>query len=216
MSQQKILLVDNEASFLEILTECFGKEYTISTAVNGAEGLEKIKSEDPHLVITDIDMPVMNGLEMLEKIRASKDQRPVIVFTSYGDAKNISFAMKHRAFDFLAKTMNMDDMKKAVATAFEIIKLNVAGRPLETRIESSGLEKKFLHDFASPLSIALFHSQTILQELTSIIEKDPNNTKIEVVKKLVERSQTLVKSLNKAETVHKEFSFKVMNQKKGA
>jgi CheY-like chemotaxis protein len=91
----KILIVDDEQDILRIVAYSLKKwGYDVITATNGQEGLDKIASENPDLILLDAGMPVMNGFQMLEQLRQTPDFRniPVIMLTAHSDPKDIDKA----------------------------------------------------------------------------------------------------------------------------
>lgn len=104
MSQEKVLIVEdelNERTGLAELISAWG--YRTDTASDGQEGLEKASAWSPAIVITDLKMPRMTGMELLERIG---EQFPVVVFTGQGNVDEAVSAMKLHAFDFIEKPLN--------------------------------------------------------------------------------------------------------------
>jgi DNA-binding NtrC family response regulator len=104
MSQEKILIVEdeeNERTGLAELISAWG--YRAETAADGIEGLEKASACSPAIVITDLKMPGMTGMELLEHIG---EQVPVVVFTGQGNVEEAVSAMKLHAYDFIEKPLN--------------------------------------------------------------------------------------------------------------
>jgi DNA-binding NtrC family response regulator len=104
MSQEKVLIVEdevNERTGLAELISAWG--YRTDTASDGLEGLEKVTAWSPAVVITDLKMPRMTGMELLERIG---EQVPVVVFTGQGNVDEAVSAMKLRAYDFIEKPLN--------------------------------------------------------------------------------------------------------------
>lgn len=88
--QIKILLVDDEADFREPMSFWFkSKGYSVITAGNGEEGIKKINEESPDIVFLDINMPVMDGIETLKRVREFNKDLPVIFISAYLDIKKI-------------------------------------------------------------------------------------------------------------------------------
>jgi len=101
---KKVLLIDDERPLLEMLDISLRSDgYTVFTAENGAAGLEIFQREKPPLVVTDIKMPGMNGLELLRKIRESGQEAEVIVITGHGDMDTSIAALQLGASDYITK-----------------------------------------------------------------------------------------------------------------
>jgi two-component system NtrC family response regulator len=114
-----ILIVDDEPNYLIVLSELLRDEgYEVFTAPGGAKGFELVKQLDLDLVITDMQMPEVDGLQLLLKIKAYNDDLPVIMITAYAEVEKAVAAMQAGAFSYLAKPFSNDELlvniKKAV------------------------------------------------------------------------------------------------------
>jgi putative nucleotidyltransferase with HDIG domain len=112
--QQKetILFVDDEESILNVVSEFFKRQgYQILTAINGAEAMKIIGNEKVDCCFTDINMPVMNGLDLAENIRLHDNTMPVIVMTGYPSMENTIQTIKNGVVDFLIKPVNLKQME---------------------------------------------------------------------------------------------------------
>ena len=99
-----ILVVDDEPNYLVILEELLAEEgFEILTADNGASALEIAGEVDLDLILTDMQMPGISGLEVLETIKASNKDLPVIMITAYGEVEKAVAAMQAGAFNYLTK-----------------------------------------------------------------------------------------------------------------
>lgn len=104
MAGEKILVVDDEEGMREFLTYMLeGESYEVSTAASGLEALEKIRREEFALVLADIKMPGIDGLEMLRRIKEIDEQAVVIVMTAYASLDTAIKAIKFDAYDYLVK-----------------------------------------------------------------------------------------------------------------
>ncbi len=126
----RLLLVDDEPHFCKVMAMHLADEgYLVATVTNGEEALERFKAEDYHLVVTDLKMPGMDGLVLLERIRDLSAHVPVVVLTAYGTVDTAVQAMKLGAFDYILKPVDVDELKMVVARALrmqEITKENLA------------------------------------------------------------------------------------------
>ena len=108
----KILIVDDEEGMRWALSRIVREEgYEALTAGNGKESLKMVAEEEPDLVFMDIKMPVMNGLDALERIRRTNKEIVVVVLTAYDDAKFISRAIGLGAYDYLVKSIDIDKVQ---------------------------------------------------------------------------------------------------------
>ncbi|HSF59720.1 MAG TPA: sigma-54 dependent transcriptional regulator, partial [Candidatus Binatia bacterium] len=115
-----ILVVDDDPDIREVLADRLDSlGYRVLTAANGAEGLEAFERHSPHLVLLDIEMPGMNGLEMLAEIRKREHDTAIIMITAYGTIERAVEAMKEGAYDFIPKPFEPDHVALIVAKALE-------------------------------------------------------------------------------------------------
>lgn len=110
---KKILLVDDEESIQLLYQEEFEDEgYQVVSALNGEEALEKFKETSPDLVILDIQMPGMNGIEVLRQMKMLNPQIPVILSSAYHEYKQDLGAWASE--EYIVKSADIDDLKAAV------------------------------------------------------------------------------------------------------
>ncbi len=110
---KKILLVDDEQSIQLLYCEEFEDEgYTVISAMNGEEALEKFKSETPDLVILDIQMPGMNGIEVLRQMKMLRPDIPVVLSSAYHEYKQDLGAWA--SDEYVVKSADISDLKSAV------------------------------------------------------------------------------------------------------
>src|SRR5215472_3402999 len=118
MPQEKVLIVEveeNERTGLAELVSAWG--YRTETAKDGAEGLEKFSAWSPGIVITDIKMPRMTGMELLERIGAHPQPAAVVLLTAQGSIDLAVDAMKSGAYDFIQKPVDPARLKSILANA---------------------------------------------------------------------------------------------------
>jgi two-component system NtrC family response regulator len=106
-----ILIVDDEPNYLIVLSELLREEgFEVYTAPGGKEGLGIIREYDLDLVITDMQMPAMDGLHFLQEIKAINAELPVIIITAYAEVEKAVEAMQAGAFSYLAKPFSNDEL----------------------------------------------------------------------------------------------------------
>ncbi len=111
----KILIVDDEietCKFLGAFLEPLG--YQIITALNGEEALEKIKSEEPHLMLLDIRMPEMDGIEVLEHAKTLNPRMGIIMITAVQDEDIARQAIADGAHDYITNPIDLDYLESSV------------------------------------------------------------------------------------------------------
>ncbi|MDD3311623.1 response regulator [Pseudodesulfovibrio sp.] len=118
MKKEKVLVIDDERPTLRMFTlllSAYG--YDIITAENGRDGVEAFERESPGLVLTDIKMPVMDGIEVLKAIKRINPQTEVIVITGHGDMDLAIQALNLDATDFINKPLRRHDLEQALRRA---------------------------------------------------------------------------------------------------
>lgn len=124
-----ILVVDDEPNYLIILTELLRDEgFEVYSAENGEKALEVVRTTDLDLVITDMQMPVLNGMQLLENVKLLNPDLPVIMITAYGEVEKAVAAMQAGAFNYLSKPFKNDELianiKKAI-DHYSVLKENL-------------------------------------------------------------------------------------------
>jgi DNA-binding NtrC family response regulator len=108
---QRILVVDDEQIIRESLSFILRKEaYNVEEAANGKEALSKHESNPFDIIITDIEMPEMKGVELLRQIRQRTPQALVVIVTAFGSVETAVQALREGAADYILKPINFDDL----------------------------------------------------------------------------------------------------------
>ena len=135
--KETILFVDDEESILSVSTEYFQRRgYQTLKAKGGFEALNILEHETVDCCFTDINMPEMNGLELVEKIRINDNTMPVIVMTGYPSLENTIQTIKNGVVDFLIKPVNLKQMELSVQRVIQQRKLLVENILLKKEVES--------------------------------------------------------------------------------
>jgi DNA-binding NtrC family response regulator len=121
MTQEKVLIVEDEENERTGLAELIGAwGYETETACDGVEGLDKVESWNPGIVITDLKMPRMDGMQLLEHIATQAQPVAVILLTAQGSVESAVLAMKTGAFDFIEKPVNPTRLRNILLNAARI------------------------------------------------------------------------------------------------
>ncbi len=137
MSEKTILLVDDDASLRRVLAHHLTEAgYRALTAADGKAGLELFTEEQVEMVITDIQMPEMSGLDLLRRVRVMSPDTVVLVITAYGSIETAVEAMKLGAHDYITKPFNREELLLTVAKGLEYTALVRENRSLKQFIES--------------------------------------------------------------------------------
>jgi two-component system response regulator PilR (NtrC family) len=132
----RILVVDDERSmqeFLEILLQRDGHDVTVCASAESA--LVALESDDFDVVISDIRMPEMSGLELLERVRSLESDALVILITAHGSTESAVEAMKRGAYDYLTKPFSVDEIRLVVDKAIEKRSLSSENRLLRRQLQ---------------------------------------------------------------------------------
>ncbi len=120
---ETILVVDDDKSIRYSLKRMMDEKYSILTAQNGKEALDRVKGNSPDLIIMDIKMPGQNGIEVLKEIKLIDPKSLVIIMTAYGTTETAIEAMKYGAYDYILKPFPILRMKELVEKALALRKL---------------------------------------------------------------------------------------------
>jgi CheY-like chemotaxis protein len=117
---KKLLLVDDDPLVISVLVELFAKDdIHVTTAANGAEGLDKLKQSHFDLLITDVWMPKMTGLELLAEMRNLPEQPPVLVMTADDTPETMLKAVREQAHHFITKPFKNQEVEAVVKQMLE-------------------------------------------------------------------------------------------------
>jgi len=115
----RVLLVDDEEEFVETLAQRLEvREFDVTTALNGADALERLEHEEVDLVILDLQMPGVDGIAVLRKIKELKPLIEVIMLTGHATVETAIEGMKLGAFDFLIKPTETEELVEKINRAF--------------------------------------------------------------------------------------------------
>ena len=155
-----ILVVDDEPNYLIVLSELLKEEgFEVLTAERGEEGLKIVEDVDLDIVLTDMRMPGMDGLELLKAIKNYKKDLPVIMITAFGEVEKAVVAMKAGAYNYLAKPFNNEELLVNIRKAIEHYSL------LRENLRLRG-EARIRYGFAS-----IIGKNARMQEIYQLIEK---------------------------------------------
>jgi DNA-binding NtrC family response regulator len=131
---KRILVVDDEENARLALSKILTLEgYEVASAGNGYEALNYLRGKDVELIITDINMPEMNGMAFLRELNHSHPSSNVIMITAYGEVESYIEAMNLGAFEYINKPVKFEELKKIIN---KIFKHNVHGNHKEIRHET--------------------------------------------------------------------------------
>lgn len=136
----KILVIEDEAAIRRVLTKILSEEsdtYQVDEAEDGLQGIEKIKNEDYDLVLCDIKMPKMDGVEVLEAARKIKPETPMVMISGHGDLETAVNTMRLGAFDYISKPPDLNRLLNTVRNALDRKQLVIENKILKKKVSKN-------------------------------------------------------------------------------
>ena len=123
----RILITDDDESSCELFAEVLEREgYRVDQVQTGADALARLRERLHDLLLVDVRMPGMTGLEVTRAVRKEYPYLPILVMTAFGSMETAVEAIREGAFDFISKPMNFEELKKTVARALAQPKLQAS------------------------------------------------------------------------------------------
>src|SRR6476469_2239886 len=136
MNSASILVVDDDENLRWVLkTQLEDLGYMVSEAGDGEQALTIIAKEPPALVLTDLKMPGLSGLELLAKIRSEYPEIPAVIITAFGTIQSAVEAMRNGAYDYLTKPIDYEELGIVVNRVLEHFRLVAEVQSLRTSID---------------------------------------------------------------------------------
>ncbi len=136
----KILIIEDEADIRRVLVKILSEEsetYKVDEAEDGIKGLEKATNEDYDLILCDIKMPKMDGVEVLEAIKKIKPEIPMVMISGHGDLDTAVNTMRLGAFDYISKPPDLNRLLNTVRNALDRKKLVVENKILKKKVSKN-------------------------------------------------------------------------------
>ncbi|MDE1207290.1 sigma-54-dependent transcriptional regulator [Tenacibaculum larymnensis] len=176
----KILIIEDEAAIRRVLKKIISEEndsYEVEEAEDGLQGIEMIKKTDYDLVLCDIKMPKMDGVEVLEKARKLKPEIPMVMISGHGDLDTAVNTMRLGAFDYISKPPDLNRLLNTVRNALD---------KKELVVENKRLKKKVSKNYEMiGESDAITHIKDIIEKVSAtdarVLITGPNGTGKELV-----------------------------------
>ncbi len=185
----KILIIEDEAAIRRVLTKILSEEndtYQVEDAEDGIQGLEKIKNNDYDLVLCDIKMPKMDGVEVLEAVKKIKPEIPMVMISGHGDMETAIQTMRLGAFDYISKPPDLNRLLNTVRNALDRKQLVVENKILKKKV-SKNYE---IIGESEPINRIKLMIEKVAQTEARVLITGPNGTGKELVAhQLHEKSQ---------------------------
>lgn len=136
----KILIIEDEAPIRRVLTKILSEEndtYLVQEAEDGLQGIELVKIEDFDLILCDIKMPKMDGVEVLEAIKKIKPEIPMVMISGHGDLETAIQTMRLGAFDYISKPPDLNRLLNTVRNALDKKQLVVENKILKKKVSKN-------------------------------------------------------------------------------
>ncbi|PXY45648.1 sigma-54-dependent transcriptional regulator [Flavobacterium hydrophilum] len=136
----KILIIEDEAAIRRVLVKILSEEndsYQVDEAEDGVVGLDKIKNNDYDLVLCDIKMPKMDGVEVLEEVKKVKPEIPMVMISGHGDMETAIQTMRLGAFDYISKPPDLNRLLNTVRNALDKKQLVVENKILKKKVSKN-------------------------------------------------------------------------------
>lgn len=136
----KLLIIEDEAAIRRVLVKILSEEndkYKVDEAEDGLVGIDKIKKEDYDLVLCDIKMPKMDGVEVLEAVKKIKPETPVVMISGHGDLDTAVNTMRLGAFDYISKPPDLNRLLNTVRIALDRKELVVENKRLKKKVSKN-------------------------------------------------------------------------------
>lgn len=193
MPNQSILVVDDEPKMrrlLEIMLTQMG--YSVQQAENGQAALEFLTNQTVDLVITDLRMPILDGIGLLRTLREQQNEVPIIVVTAYGTVESAVEAMKYGASDYIIRPFELDAVEAAVKRALIFSKIQRENRFLRQSVEAGWGE--FIGSSPSMQQIYKLIQQ-VAPTRTSVLIQGETGTGKELVARAIHRASPRAEAL---------------------
>ncbi len=190
MPAEKILVVDDEQSMSQFLAIVLRKEgYQVSTVQNGKDALDKVKADPFDVVITDIRMPGMDGIQLLQGIKKHDPSLPVVIMTAYASQQSAIDAVNLGAFQYLIKNAKNDEIKLVVRNAIEMRKVRVENQYLKRELRRGHDEKTIIGSSDEMLRMLKMVEKVADSEATILIQGESGTGKELIAREIHYRSR---------------------------
>jgi len=139
----RILVVDDEPNICGLMQELLaGQRYVIETCLNGQDALAKIQESAYDMVISDLKMPGISGIELIKSVKAASPDTATVLITGYATVETAVKALRYGADDYVTKPFNIEELRKVVSRGLESKQLRERNHDLVTMLQSANRELK--------------------------------------------------------------------------
>jgi len=180
-----LLIVDDEKNYLVVLEALLSPEgYEIMTSDKAQDALRLLREADVDLVLTDMKMPGMSGMELLEEAKKIKPEVPIIMMTAYGTIEMAVEAMKKRAYDYITKPFQNEELKLTIRKALENYRLVKENRRLSEALSERHGYRNIVGKSKPMLKVYELIAK-VAQSKASVLITGPSGTGKELIAKAI-------------------------------
>jgi DNA-binding NtrC family response regulator len=183
-TKTKILVIDDDPKVSWILSEGLSSSFEFVSGRDGIEGIQMVSTERPDLILLDIKMPGMTGLEVLEKLNKVDNRPEVIMISGHGETKNVVEAVKLGAAEFIDKPFDVREVETRINAVLERVKLRREVSDLKKELQSKSNYSNFIGDSAAMNKVKALIEQVADSELTVLIRGESGTGKEIVARSL--------------------------------
>jgi len=165
--KDRIAVIDDHADSLELLKEALGAQYDIEAFSDPTVALRVLKDSEFSAVVTDVIMPKLNGVELMEKILKMSPQTPVVLITAFGTLEAAANTIKSGAFDYISKPLNLNEIRLVVSNAVS-----------HFRATKKGIDEATSQGSELNISTVVGRSESMLRVFKIIGRAAPTNSSI--------------------------------------
>ena len=176
----KILIIEDEEAIRRVLVKILteeNKDYQVSETQDGLAGIEAIKKSDYDLILCDIKMPKMDGVEVLEAVKKIKPEIPIVMISGHGDLDTAVNTMRLGAYDYISKPPDLNRLLNTIRNALDRKELVVENKRLKRKIS----QKYEMIGESSPISNIKSIIEKVAPTEARVLITGPNGTGKELV-----------------------------------
>ncbi len=185
MSQSHILVIDDDPAVRQVLSETLSNEgHQVTLVSSGLEGVEAVKDQPVHVVLTDLQMPGIDGLETIDRISKVDSKIIAIVMTGYGTIDYAVRAMKAGAFDFITKPFEPDTVAVVVKKALDVYKLKQENHLLRKAVRDQ-YRLEHLVGTSAPMRMVLDFVEKVADSDSTVLIEGESGTGKELIARML-------------------------------
>ena len=217
--KQKLLIVDDEERALKVLEINFQDQYDILVATNGAAAVKMLDKEHVDVLLTDVKMPEMSGIELLKHVKKHLEWLPVVVMTAFGSVENAVEAMKTGAYDYVLKPLKIEDTQLVVHRAMEYSSTLQENQALKHKLKALEIPQEIITINSQMRSLIDLVKEVAVTDASVLIEGESGTGKelfARAVHRMSHRSAGVFIEVNCGAIPHELFESELFGHERGA